>query len=272
MSAKDLPETFRPEQYDIHFIPALQKDSTGQYHFEGSETIMFRVLKPASEIVLHARGLTIDNVVVSSGESEQTIDSSLVRYDAKEQTVSIPLPYLVNPGPLSLSLHFSGNMKKGKGMYRRIIKEFGKDMLLKSGQIERRRLAAMVFKDRRLLDKLCAIVHPKIRSYVREYIKKTAKKPAAPGVIIDAPLLVEAGMHKMVDILIVVKTSVRTQIERTRKRTGLASADIKRRIQNQIPLKRKIILADYVIDNEGTKRDTQKIVSKIWKEIGRGRE
>ena len=164
------------------------------------------------------------------------------------------------------------NMKKGKGMYRRIIKEFGKDMLLKSGQIERRRLAAMVFKDRRLLDKLCAIVHPKIRSYVREYIKKTAKKPAAPGVIIDAPLLVEAGMHKMVDILIVVKTSVRTQIERTRKRTGLASADIKRRIQNQIPLKRKIILADYVIDNEGTKRDTQKIVSKIWKEIGRGRE
>ncbi|MBS3117064.1 M1 family metallopeptidase [Candidatus Woesearchaeota archaeon] len=117
MSAKDLPETFRPEQYDIHFIPALQKDSTGQYHFEGSETIMFRVLKPASEIVLHARGLTIDNVVVSSGESEQTIDSSLVRYDAKEQTVSIPLPYLVNPGPLSLSLHFSGNMKKGKGLY-----------------------------------------------------------------------------------------------------------------------------------------------------------
>ncbi len=163
-------------------------------------------------------------------------------------------------------------MKKNKDMCRKIINEFGRNILADSGQIERRRLAAVVFKDRKALDKLCAIVHPAVIKHVNEYINKTAKKPGIPAVIIDAPLLIEAGMHTMLDALIVVRASVATQIERTRKKTGLCRAEIKRRMRNQIPLKKKLILADYIIDNEGTRRNTQKIVSKIWKEIGRGRE
>ena len=165
-----------------------------------------------------------------------------------------------------------GKMKRGTTMCRRIIKEFGRNILADSGQIERRRLAAVVFKDRKALDKLCAIVHPEVIRHVNEYINKTAKKRGIPAVIIDAPLIIEAGMHTMLDVLIVVRASVKTQIERSRKKTGQSPAEIKRRMRNQIPLKKKLILADYIIDNEGRRQDTQKIVRKIWKEIGRGRE
>ncbi|MBU4376132.1 MAG: dephospho-CoA kinase [Candidatus Omnitrophica bacterium] len=164
------------------------------------------------------------------------------------------------------------DMEKGKNMYEMIIKEFGKDILLRSGQIERRKLAAVVFKDRIALDRLCAIVHPVVIRHVNEYIKKATKKPEIPAVIIDAPLLLEAGMHSMLDALIVVKASVRTQIERTGKKTGQSPAEIKRRMRNQIPLRKKLILADYIIDNEGSKRNMRKIVSKIWKEIKSGRD
>ncbi|MFH0839663.1 MAG: dephospho-CoA kinase [Candidatus Omnitrophota bacterium] len=164
------------------------------------------------------------------------------------------------------------NMEKGKNMYRRIIKEFGKDILSRSGQIERRKLAAVVFKDRIALDRLCAIVHPVVIRRVNEYIKKATEKPGIPAVIIDAPLLLEAGMHSILDALIVVKASVRTQIERTGKKTVQSPAEIKRRMRNQIPLRKKLILADYVIDNEGSKRNMRKIVSKIWKEIKSGRD
>ncbi len=162
-------------------------------------------------------------------------------------------------------------MKKGERAYKKIIKEFGKSVLARSGEIERRKLADIVFKDKKALNKLCAIVHPEVIKYAEERVKKASKSPGVPAIIIDAPLLIEAGMDKMADALIVVKASAKTQIERYGKKTGLDRAGIKRRAQNQIPLKKKLALADYVIDNEGCKEDTRRIVGQIWREIKSGR-
>lgn len=163
-------------------------------------------------------------------------------------------------------------MEKGGDAHKKILKEFGKSVLASSGGIERGRLASIVFKDKRLLDKLCAIIHPEVIKYVKKYIGKTSKSQNIPAVIIDAPLLIEAGMDKMVDVLIAVNASIKTQMERFGKKLPLRRADIRRRMRNQMPLKDKLALADYIIDNEGSKRNTRKIVSKIWKEIKSGRD
>lgn len=162
-------------------------------------------------------------------------------------------------------------MKKGTEICKKITKEFGKGILAHSGGIERRRLAAIVFKDKKALRRLCGIIHPEVIKHVNDYIK-AVRKSDIPAVVIDAPLLIEAGMRAMVDVLVVVIASETAQIERSVKKTGLSRDEIKRRMRNQIPLKDKMVLADYIIDNKGSKENTKKIIAKIWKEIKSGRD
>jgi len=163
-------------------------------------------------------------------------------------------------------------MRQGTTLYKKIVKEFGPKMLTGYGAIDRAKLAAVIFCDRKPLDKLCGIIHPAVISDIRKSIRDTAKKGRVPAIVIDAPLLIEAGMHKMVDVLIVVMTGPKVEIERAKKKTGMSVAEIKRRIKNQLPLREKAKMADYIIDNEKSQGYVKKIVKKIWEEIKSGRK
>ena len=123
--------------------------------------------------------------------------------------------------------------------------------------------------NKKSLNKLCNIVHPIVVDEIKESIKKISNSRDVPAVVIDAPLLIEAGLHNITDYLIVVKTSRSTQIKRAMKKTSLSTDEIIRRIKNQMPLRKKIQMADYVIDNEGSKSDAKKNIKKIWEEIKR---
>ena len=164
-------------------------------------------------------------------------------------------------------------MRQGTTLYKKIVKEFGPKMLTDYGAIDRAKLAAAVFCDRKWLDKLCGIIHPAVISDLRKSIRDTAKKGSKiPAIVIDAPLLIEAGMHTMVDALIVVITGPKVEIERAKKKTGMSVAEIKRRIKNQLPLREKAKMADYIVDNEKSQEYVKKIVKKIWEEIKGGRK
>ena len=90
-------------------------------------------------------------------------------------------------------------------------------------------------------------------------------------VIIDAALLIEAGSHKRVDKLIVVYADKETQAKRLMERDGLSRTDAEKRIASQMPLNKKVEMADFVIDNskgiEGTRRQTIDIFNKLRNEI-----
>lgn len=164
-------------------------------------------------------------------------------------------------------------MRQGAAPYKKIVKEFGPKILTGYGAIDRAKLAGVVFCDRKLLDKLCGIIHPAVISGIRKSMRDTAKKGSnIPAIAIDAPLLIEAGMHKTADVLIVVATSPKVEIERAKKKTGMSAAEIKKRIKNQLPLSEKAKMADYVIDNEKSRECVKKIVKKIWEEIKSGRK
>ena len=156
-------------------------------------------------------------------------------------------------------------IRPGSGIYKKIINAFSGGILKKNKTIDRKKIAKVVFKDKKLLQKLNRIIHPEVISMIKNQIKASSRKIIA----LDAPLLIEAGLVGMVDKLIVVSIHKKKQIERALKKTSLSEADILKRIKAQIPLKDKIRLADFVIDNSGTIEKTRKQVVSIrrlvWK-------
>ncbi len=150
--------------------------------------------------------------------------------------------------------------------YREVVSSFGKGILDRKGRIDRKRLASIVFSNKKELKRLNAIVHPYVIRRIKAKIR-TAKE--SDIVVVDAPLLAEANLLCFVDKLVVVKAPREKQISRAMKRLGIGRKECMRRIRNQMPLYRKVALADYVIDNDGTKRETKKQVLKTWRMIWR---
>lgn len=156
-----------------------------------------------------------------------------------------------------------GLLKPGTCVYKKVVRAFGNEILRKDKSIDRARLGVIVFGNRRLLKNLNAIVHPEVIRIIRRDIRAIRHKP----VVLDAPLLIEAGLHRLADKLIVVKLNRVKQIARLRRKTSLPLADIKMRINAQMPLEDKVRLADFVIDNNGTREETRMRVETIWNKI-----
>jgi dephospho-CoA kinase len=150
-------------------------------------------------------------------------------------------------------------LRPGSAAYKKIISIFGKGVVCVNKTIDRRRLGEAVFDDHRLLLKLNSIIHPEVIRRIRRKIK--AVKSGL--VVLDAPLLIEAGLHKEVDKVVVVTANQNNQIIRLQRRCSLSRAGILKRINSQIPLKKKISIADFVIDNDGSLAQTKKQVDEI---------
>jgi dephospho-CoA kinase len=151
-------------------------------------------------------------------------------------------------------------MRPGTATTRRIARAFGEGVLDRDNGIDRAALAELVFCDKRLLKRLCSIVHPAVIRMIKRMIKASK---AGRAVILDAPLLIESGLRERADVLIVVKARRNDQIDRVHRKTGLKKSDIKKRIDSQIPLSEKVRMADFVIDNSGSLKETERQVRQI---------
>lgn len=154
-------------------------------------------------------------------------------------------------------------IKPGSKIYNRIVEAFGRDILSFNGDINRHRLARLVFKEERLLRKLNRIMHPQIIKTVKQ--KLSAAKERL--IILDAPLLIESGLDSLVDRLIVVKADRKVQINRLLKRTSLDKAEILKIIESQLSIRHKLRLADFIIDNSGNLKKTKKQVGVIRRQL-----
>ena len=162
-------------------------------------------------------------------------------------------------------------LRKNTTSYKEIVKTFGRCILNGDGRINRVKLGDLAFRNKKVLKRLCDIVHPIVVMGIKKSVNMILKSGGAPAVVIDAPLLIEAGLHKVVDYLIVVKASRKTQIKRAMKKTSLPFNEIMKRIRSQMLLSKKVRMADYVIDNEGSKSDTERTIKKIWEGIKSGK-
>lgn len=155
-------------------------------------------------------------------------------------------------------------IRKGTPAYKKIVDSFGASVLGKSGNIARAKLAAKVFGNKRNLKRVNSIVHPYVIKFIKERMRRSGRTAI---IVIDAPLLVEANLTKLVDALVVVKAPVKRQIERCAGKFRISKEDVLRRINSQMSLKKKMDLADFVIDNGGARSRTREQAKKVWRQI-----
>ena len=150
-------------------------------------------------------------------------------------------------------------------VYKKIKKYFGKTVLKKNNRIDRKKLAEIVFSDKKSLAQLNRIVHPEVIREIKRRISNTHKKI----IILDAALLVEAGLTGMVDKLVVVTAKKEQQFLRSRKGAGFGRNQVALRMKFQISQKKKADFANFIIDNRGSIKQTKKQVlqirRKLWK-------
>ena len=147
----------------------------------------------------------------------------------------------------------------------RVVERFGPNVLAPGGDLDREALASIVFADPAARRDLEAIVHPEVRRMFAEGCEEY--EGTGRVVVFSAPLLVETGMHTALQALLVVSTSVETQVERLMRERGLSEAAIRARIAAQLPLEAKAEVADVIIDNEGTTEELEGQVDRVWRDL-----
>lgn len=127
---------------------------------------------------------------------------------------------------------------------RRIKSIVGKNIYI-DGSLDRNELAAIIFNDNSILEKVNSLVHP----IVFENFKKWELKQTAPYVIMEAAILFESGASKLVDRIVTVVAPVEERIDRIIERNRLTREQVMERIRNQMDDELRMKMSDYVIYN-----------------------
>lgn len=147
-----------------------------------------------------------------------------------------------------------------------IFEEFGEQMRTEDGRLDRKKLGAVIFENDEKRTTLNNIIHPAIRKRMLEQAK-TYKDNGHPHVVLDIPLLFESKLEYLVDRIIVVYVDPETQLKRLLERDGSSKEEASQRISSQISIEEKRQLADEVIDNRGTREQSEqqlKAVLQKW--------
>jgi dephospho-CoA kinase len=157
----------------------------------------------------------------------------------------------------------------GEPTYDKIVARFGREILNDDGAINRSRLADLVFPSR--INELNAIVHPAVIEAQKRWMAATERDDPNGIAVVEAALLIEGGVAKDFDKIIVVTCDLDSKVDRYAQRTGVsreaARAEVERRSAAQFTDGNKASHADYVIENSATREDTEKQVEKIWQEL-----
>jgi len=154
--------------------------------------------------------------------------------------------------------------KYGKDGWCAIIDAFGKDVLSKDGEVDRGKLADLVFNHRQALTRLNEIVHPITLSAVEERLHGF-RRDGAPVVVVEAPLLIEAGWGSLFDEIWVTTASDDQAVIRVAERSRLDSVAVRARISAQMSQDERRGYAHVIIDNNGTLDDLKQRVNEFWR-------
>lgn len=152
-------------------------------------------------------------------------------------------------------------MVRSKVIKRKLIQLFGEDVYIE-GELNKPLIASKIFSDEYLLKKMNNIVHPKVASHFKRWLKKQDN----PYVLKEAAVLFENGSYKSLDFIITVVAPEKTRINRVIARDESSEKKVKAIIKNQWSDAEKVKLSDFVIENINLE-DTKKQVLKIHQEI-----
>ena len=148
--------------------------------------------------------------------------------------------------------------------FERVVQRFGRDVIGPDGELDRPRLAAIVFSDEAARRDLESIVHPFVRQAIADGITENASSDRV--VVLVNPLLIEMGTHRDCDVVIVVSAEPETQVARSVAR-GMDEDDVRARMAAQLPFDERARHADVVLDNEGALDDLSRRVEELWADL-----
>ncbi len=154
----------------------------------------------------------------------------------------------------------------GLSARRELVDEFGRGILNDNGTINRKALAARAFSNDKAAKRLNEITHPYILKEIEAQIISAAER--GTGILVlDAPLLLETPAADSVELVIVVEAEKENCMERLVRSGRLSYREAEARRRYQLSQAEKIGKADYVIDNNGTLKETEAQVERVWTEI-----
>jgi dephospho-CoA kinase len=151
--------------------------------------------------------------------------------------------------------------RAGQPVLAAMIERFGDEMLTEDGELDRARLAALVFADPAALADLNALVHPAVGVELVRRIEAARGTDAV--VVLDSPLLAEHPRDGMA-ATIVVDVPIETAVERLVHQRGMTEADARARIARQISRDERLATADRVVDNSGDRAALEAQVDELW--------
>jgi len=160
-------------------------------------------------------------------------------------------------------------VEPGEKAWHKIKEYFGVQAINSDGTLNRKKLAEIVFAEPQKRKVLNAIIHPEVVEKTKEMINFYRNEGQAPLIVVDAPLLIEAGMHTLVDEVWVMAIDKELQVKRVMERDKLSREAALQRLASQIPTKEKLKFAHRVIDNNLDLERTISQVEEIWREVVR---
>lgn len=153
---------------------------------------------------------------------------------------------------------------KGQPALAAIVETFGPEIVLTTGELDRKKLGQLIFSSSQKRELLNETLKPFLRKEILRQIEE-AKKKAASLIIVDIPLLYETHYEAIMDQVAVVYVPEKIQKERLMARNHLTEEEAQQRIASQWPIETKKERADIVFDNQGTREETEQQVKK-WLE------
>ena len=157
-------------------------------------------------------------------------------------------------------------IEPGQPAYNEVVQQFSREILNEDGRINRATLGAVVFADRSKLAALNAIVHPRVAKATQDQFEVWERDGVRDAAFVEAALIVEAGMHKQLDGVVVAWCQPQQQLDRLVAR-GMSPSEAKRRIALQMPNDEKLRYATATIDcsrsMEETGRQVEALAAKL---------
>lgn len=145
-----------------------------------------------------------------------------------------------------------------------IAAEFGEQMLLPDGSLDRTALGAVIFADDRARQRLNAIVHPAVGEESKRRFQSALDADPNAIVVYDVPLLVEARPDDPWDLVVVAHAPAETRIRRLIDLRDMSAADARARVASQASDERRLAIADVVIETDGALEATLDQVDRLW--------
>jgi dephospho-CoA kinase len=145
-----------------------------------------------------------------------------------------------------------------------VVYAFGIDVLQPSGELDRKKLAAIVFADAGKRELLNSIVHPLVIEKQDQWLEECRHRDPNGIAIVDAALMIESGGYRRFDRLVVVWCQPAIQLQRLIERDGLSEAEARNRIASQMPQEEKKKFADLLIDTSSGFDDTRRQVATLY--------